>query len=59
MLLLGNVERVQFTDKCEELDYFNDKFVLFRAVDVESPLGEGVELGKGCPPEEPEYILIE
>ena len=50
VLLLGGVENVDFKDRCEELDYFNDKFVLFRAVDAKDPVSKGTELGAGCPP---------
>ncbi|KAK5738263.1 hypothetical protein LTR17_006140 [Elasticomyces elasticus] len=50
VLLLGH-ELVDFKDVCEELDYFNDKFVCLRAVGKDLKQAKGKELGEGCPPE--------
>ncbi|KAK3614010.1 hypothetical protein LTR56_027535 [Elasticomyces elasticus] len=50
VLLLGH-ELVKFKDVCEELDYFNDKFVCLRAVGKDLKQAKGKELGEGCPQE--------
>ena len=46
VLLLG-YERVEFRDKVEELDYFNNKKIMFRAVEADHQDAKGHELG-GC-----------
>lgn len=50
VLILGAGESVEFKDRCEELDYFNDKKIILRAVEMSDAAANGVELGKGCPP---------
>lgn len=47
---------MDFKDKCEDLDQFNDKFVLFRAVDKHDPLAKPKEVGRDCPPPEREVV---
>ena len=51
VLLLG-FERVENKDRVEELDYFNDGKVIFRAVEGKEPGAEGRELCEGLIPKE-------
>jgi len=57
-LMLG-YEEVEFKDRVEELDYFNDKFVCFRAVAENSKEAKGREISEGIIPEEPVVIVID
>ncbi|KAI6801071.1 hypothetical protein KC332_g16152 [Hortaea werneckii] len=50
VLLLGNVERVSFADQVQDLDYFNDKLILFRAVDPRHPEAKGRSIDEGIVP---------
>ncbi|KAK4539239.1 hypothetical protein LTR36_000867 [Oleoguttula mirabilis] len=50
VLLLGGVERVDFKDKCAELDYFNDRKIIFQAVLEDDPAAKGREVSEGCIP---------
>ncbi|GAB1740139.1 hypothetical protein NU219Hw_g5056t1 [Hortaea werneckii] len=50
VLLLGNIERVSFTDQVQDLDYFNDRLILFRAVDPRDPEAEGRRIDEGIVP---------
>ena len=50
-LLLG-YEKVGFKDCVEELDYFGEKKVIFRAVDMKHPDAKGRELSDGVVPKE-------
>lgn len=43
VLLLGH-ERLGFKDQCQELDYFNDKFICLRAVNKDEREAKGREL---------------
>ena len=45
VLLLGGVEKVQEKDCMEELDYFNDKRIMLRAVKKGTPEAKGKLLG--------------
>ncbi|KAI7545298.1 hypothetical protein KC331_g6293 [Hortaea werneckii] len=51
VLLLGNVEEVSFADQVQNLDYFNDKLILFRAVDPRDPEAKGRRIDEGIVPE--------
>ncbi|KAI7208141.1 hypothetical protein KC333_g9240 [Hortaea werneckii] len=51
VLLLGNVEKVDFADQVQNLDYFNDKLILFRAVDPRDPEAKGRRIDEGIVPE--------
>lgn len=60
VLLLGGVDRVDFKTKCEELDYFNDKKIIFQAVYETDPIAKGRELSEGCippPPPDPTNVI--
>ncbi|KAI7303349.1 hypothetical protein KC315_g15731 [Hortaea werneckii] len=50
VLLLGNVEKVDFADQVQNLDYFNDKLILFRAVDPRDPEAKGRRIDEGIVP---------
>ncbi|KAF2772630.1 hypothetical protein EJ03DRAFT_380648 [Teratosphaeria nubilosa] len=50
VLLLGN-EKLKLTDRAEELNYFNDKFVCLRAVDKNDPQAKGKSTSEGLVPE--------
>ncbi|KAK5124456.1 hypothetical protein LTR85_001673 [Meristemomyces frigidus] len=54
VLLLGGVERVDLTDRCEELDYFNDKKIIFQAVKETDPAAKGREISEGIIPPLPQ-----
>ncbi|RMY41593.1 hypothetical protein D0864_16187 [Hortaea werneckii] len=51
VLLLGNVEQVEFADQVQNLDYFNDKLVIFRAIDHRHPEAKGRRIDEGIVPE--------
>jgi hypothetical protein len=51
VILLG-YERVEFTDCVEELDWFGEKKVIFRAVMETHPDAKGRELSEGIIPKE-------
>lgn len=46
VLLLG-LERVDFKDQAQELDHFNDKKIMFRAVSEKSPEAKGRQVTEG------------
>ncbi|KAH9825458.1 hypothetical protein Tdes44962_MAKER04159 [Teratosphaeria destructans] len=50
VLLLGN-EKLKLTDRAEELNYFNDKFVCLRAVDKNDPQAKGKPTSEGLVPQ--------
>ena len=51
VLLLG-YEKVDFKDRMEELDYFNCKKIIFRAVDEKHQDAKGREICEGVIPRE-------
>lgn len=48
-VLMHGFERLEMSDRCEEVDYFGDRFILLRAVDEGSKEAAGRELAAGCP----------